>query len=81
MPTTGAKDSLRYVFILDSELVIPKTKVYLREGPRSSELIEELVYPGQRVMIFDYYVAQFPIIYAQPQGSILLFCEQYWGSP
>jgi len=75
MPIPGAKDSLRYIFIFDSELVIPQAKVDLRESPYTSELVEEVVYLGQRVTVFGCYLVQFPIVYAQPQSPILLFHE------
>ena len=75
MPITGAEGSFRYVFVLDSEFVIPEPKVYLREGPHTSELVKEVVYSGQRVSILDYDLIQFLIVYAQPQSSILLFHE------
>jgi len=54
MPISGVEKSLKYILILDSELVIPRTKVYLGEGSRTSELVKEIVYPGQRVTILDH---------------------------
>ena len=56
MAIFGAENSLRYVFVLDSELVIPRTKVYLREGPQISTLVKEVVYPRQRVTVLDRYL-------------------------
>jgi len=36
MSVLGTKGSLKYVFVLDSELVVLRTKVYLGKSPRAS---------------------------------------------
>jgi len=56
MPISGVKSSLGYVLILDPELVIPRINVYLEEGPCTSKLVKEIIYPGKRVMIVDRYL-------------------------
>jgi len=54
MPISGAERTLRYIFIFDSKLVIPRLKVYLRESPRTSELVEEVTY--NLLTVFDSFI-------------------------
>ena len=55
MSISDAECNLRYVLFLDPELVIPQTKVYLKEGARTSKLVKKIVYPGQKVTVVDCY--------------------------
>ena len=45
MPIPGSESSLGNVLLFYPELVVSRTKVYLRETARSSQLIEEIIYP------------------------------------
>jgi CBS domain containing-hemolysin-like protein len=56
----------------DFQLMIYRSKIDLREHTRTTELIEQIINPRQRVLVLDSYLIQGTIIHAQPLSTILL---------
>jgi hypothetical protein len=72
--------SLRYVALSDFQLLISQSKIDLREHTRTTELIEQIINPRQRVLVLDGNLVQGTIIHAQHLGTILLWEKNHRGS-
>ncbi|GJS64338.1 integrase, catalytic region, zinc finger, CCHC-type containing protein [Tanacetum coccineum] len=81
MPISCSKRGLRDIIIVHSQLMITRSKVYLREVARSLKLVKQIVNPRERITILDGQLVQFTIVYAYAKRSILLLDKQNWRSP
>ncbi|GKA48550.1 hypothetical protein Tco_0741508 [Tanacetum coccineum] len=76
MPISCSKRGLRDIIIMQSQLMITRSKVYLREVARSLKLVKQIVNPREWIMILDGQLVQFTIVYAHEKRSILLLDKQ-----
>jgi hypothetical protein len=72
---------LQYVLFLDSQLVVSRSQIYLREHPSTLQLIKQIIYSWEWVLVLHYHFIQLTIIDAQTKCAILLFYKQYWSFP
>jgi hypothetical protein len=61
--------------------MVSQSKIDLREHTHTTELIEQIINPRQRVLVPDGNLIQGTIIHAQPLSTILLQDKNYRGSP
>ena len=60
------------------DLVIPITKINLREMSNLVEKREEVRHRRNRLSVFLCYEVEFPIVYTETQRVVLLGDEEYW---
>ena len=72
MPIVAPKCCLRDVLILNSDLVVPRMQIDLREVLGSSKLIHQLVNAGNRVPVLKSFTVEGPVVDTHSEGSILL---------
>jgi hypothetical protein len=77
MPITGLECSLLYVLFLDYQLVVSRSQIYLREHPNSLQLIKQIIYSWEWVLVLHRHFIQLTIINAQTKCAILLLYKQY----
>jgi hypothetical protein len=80
MPITGSESSLLYVLFLDSQPVVSRSQIYLREHPITLQLIKQVIYSWEWVLVLHRHFIQLMIINAQTNGAILLLYTQYQSS-
>ena len=73
MTITGMKGCLLDIFIPNPKLMIPGTKIILREETRPLELIELVIYFGKWIIVLHNDLFEIPIINTHPKGSSILF--------
>ena len=72
VPITHPERCLRDICLLNPQLMVTSTKVYLRVDSRSSQLIKQIVNPRQWVPILDRNPVQLSVVNAQLKGLVLL---------
>ena len=80
MPITGSEGSLLYVLFLDSQLVVSRSQINLREHSSTLQLIKQVIYSWEWVSIIHRHFIQLMIINAKTKGAILLLYKQYRSS-
>ena len=80
MPITGSKGSFLYVLFLDSQLVVSRSQIYLREHSSTLQLIKQVIYSWEWVSVLHRHFIQLTIINTQMKGAILLLYKQYQSS-
>ena len=73
MTITGTKGCLWDISIPNPKLMVPLTKINLREETRPLDLIEQIIYSGKWVFILESDFVEIPIIDTHFKGSIFLF--------
>jgi hypothetical protein len=76
----GSVCSLLYVLFLDSQLVVSRSQIYLREHPNTLQLIKQVIYSWEWVPVLHRHFIQLTIINAKMKGTILLLYKQYRSS-
>ena len=77
MSITGSESSLLYVLFLDSQLVVSRSQIYIREHSSTLQLIKQVIYSWKWVLVLHRHFIQLTIIDAQMKGAILLLYKQY----
>ena len=75
----GTEGCLPFVSRLDSYVIETPSDIKLGEVLGSAELGDELGDEGEGVPVLDGYSVQRAIVLDQPERTILLFNEEYWG--
>jgi len=75
----GAEGCLPFISGLDTYVIETLFDVKLCEVLGSAELRDEFGDEGERVPVLDGYGVQHAIVLDQPERTILLFNEEYWG--
>jgi len=75
----GTEGCLSFVSRLDTYIIETPSNVKLSEVLGSAELGDELGDEGEGVPVLDSYGVQHVIVLDQPERTILLFNEEYWG--
>jgi len=75
----GTEGCLPFVSGLDSYVIETPSDVKLGEVLGSAELGDEFGDEGERVPVLGSYGVQHAIVLDQPERTILLFNEEYWG--
>ena len=57
--------------------MIPRPQVDLGEDPCSTQLIKEIINSWQRVLVLNSHLVYLSVVYAQPEGTILLLDKEY----
>ena len=61
--------------------MVTRSQIYLREYAGTSELVEQIFYPWQGVLVLDSDFIQGSVVYAHPFGTIFLLYKQHWSGP
>jgi len=77
--TISTEGCLPFVSGLDSYVIETPSDVKLCEVLGSAELGDEFGDEGEGVPVLDGYGVQYAIVLDQPEQTILLFNEEYWG--
>ena len=81
LSAAGTKGGLCFITLCDGHLPIPALKVEGREPSSPMESVEEVIYPGQWVSIFDGSCVKLSKIDAKTQATVLLPYHHHWRSP
>ena len=80
VPIVATKCCLWDVLIPNSDLVVPRTQIDLREVLGSSKLIHQLINAGNGVPVHEGLLVKGSVVYAHPKGPILLLHQHYGRS-
>jgi hypothetical protein len=61
--------------------MIPRSKVNLRKKAGIPQLVKQIIYSWQRVLVLDGHNIQVSIVNAHPHGTILLLYKQHGRTP
>ena len=81
LSAAGTKGGLCFITLCDGHLPIPALKVEGRKASSPVESVEEVVYPGQWVSIFDFSRIKLSKIDAKTQATVLLPYHHHRRSP
>ena len=81
LSAAGTKGGLCFITLRDGHLPIPALKVEGRKPSSPMESIEEVVYPGQWVSVFDGSCIKLSKIDAKTQATVLLLYHHHRRSP
>ena len=81
LPAAGTKGGLCFITLCDGHLPIPALKVEGRKPSSPMESVEEVIYPGQWVSVFDGSCVKLSKIKAKLQATILLPYHYHRRSP
>jgi hypothetical protein len=62
-------------------MMISRSKINLGKKLSIPQLVQEVIYPQQRVLVLDYHGIQIPVVNAHPHGTIFLLHKQDRGTP
>ena len=74
------KSYLWYIFLLNPDLIISKFEINLCVDARIVKSIQQFIYSGDGILVFDSALIQSPIVNAHSKGAILLFDKQDRGA-
>ena len=81
MTVTSKKGHLWHIFIPNPKLMVPSTKINLREETRPLDFFEQVIYSLKWILIIDSDFVKLPIIDKHSKGLIFLFHKQHWSTP
>ena len=81
LSAAGTKDGLCFITLCDVHLPIPALKVEGRKPSSPMEIIEEVVYPGQWVSVFDGSCVKVSKIDTKTQATVLLPYHHHQRNP
>ena len=81
LSTAGTKGGLCFITLCDGHLPIADLEVEGQKPPSPMESVEEVVYPGQRVSVFDGSCVELSKIDAKTQATVLLPYHYHRQSP
>ena len=73
LAAASLKACLRFVLLRDGHLPIPALEVQGEEPLSSMECAEEVIYPRQRVSVFDSSCVELTEVYAKAQATVFFF--------
>ena len=80
LSTAGTKGGLCFITLCDGHLPIAALEVVGRKPSSPMESVEEVVYPGQQVSVFDGSCVELSKIDAKMQATVLLPHHYHWRS-
>ena len=80
LSTAGTKGGLCFITLRDGHLPIAALEVESRKLSSPMESVEEVVYPGQRVSIFDGSCVKLSKIDVKTQSTVLFLQHYHWRS-
>ena len=81
MPISGFESSFQDILLLDLQLIIPLSQVYLREYLCPFQLVKQIIYPWKLIFILYCHFIQLPIINTEMKGTILYLIVHEVESP
>ena len=81
MAITSNKGRFRNVPVPDFDLMVAQPQIHFGEDRGTSELIIQIVDPGERILVLDCDQVDGSIIYNHPVRAILLLDEKDGASP
>ena len=72
VPIPCLEHCLRDICLPNPQMMVTNVKVYLRIDSCSSQLVKQVIYPRQWVLILDHNPIQLSIVNAQSKGLVLL---------